>query len=202
MPKRQQMLRAQRRALLRIKGQAMYFCFRGNIKKQHRHRRGQLAYFFGIPIVERYVNQQPFHALGQQFLKCCLATFGMFHHRDQHACATLARAGFDRRGDLRRRMQRQIGGDQPQRAGAFPGELLRPAIGYVMQFTHRLLHLVTGARGDVFCIVNHARNGLVGNARQAGNVIQSDGFHISTSQREMPVFWHRPLVKACERFAN
>ncbi|MNS36771.1 hypothetical protein D3C72_689690 [compost metagenome] len=74
-------------------------------------------------------------------------------------------------------MQRQVGGNQPQRAGAFSGQLLRTAIGDVVQFSHRLLHLFTGPCGDVLRVVYYAGDRLIGNARQAGNVIESDGFH-------------------------
>ncbi len=51
-------------------------------------------------------------------------------------------------------MQGQIGGDQPQGAGAFPGQLLCPAVGNIVQFGHCLLYFLPGPGRDMRRIIN------------------------------------------------
>lgn len=74
-------------------------------------------------------------------------------------------------------MQGQVGGDQPQGAGALSGQLLGPAVGDIVQFGHRLEHFFPGPGGDMCRIINDPRDGLIGNARQASNIVKGYGFH-------------------------
>ncbi|EMH91033.1 Uncharacterised protein [Enterobacter ludwigii] len=84
-----------------------------------------------------------------------------FYHRHHHAGTQLIGARFNRRDNLRRRVQGQTGGSNANQQRLFARQLLCHAVGNVVQLRHRRFHLFPRFRRDVAGLVHHAGNGLI-----------------------------------------
>ena len=122
---------------------------------------------------QRQINHQRIDALRQQFVDG-LGGAVVTAHGDHQMVTVAAGTLLDRRGDLRRRHQRQIAGGEPERARRFARQLLRHAVWHIVELLHGRFHFRPRARGDLRRMVKHAGNGLVGDAGKAGDVIKSD----------------------------
>ena len=178
------MLRPQPCPFCGIKYQAIHLRRRADVEKQGWRRVSQRCQRLGLVVLQRQVDQQPGDPLSQQLLQRQQAgRLGrLFRHGDNNPRPGLCGAVFHRRGDLGRRMESQIAGKQPEGAATLARQLLRPPVGNVVQLAHGKQHLLSGTSRDVLRLVNDAGDGLVGDARETGDIVKRNGFHGVTWQ--------------------